>query len=176
MNEMLKIVIYLLAISLLGCGAGGNQNPIPQGVDLTYIYGDWTEIQANCQPSSNTSLAEYYKTVKIEVRLDHVLLVRKVYSDDNCNTEKNEISDWYDTKWFNGPSGLLNSVTANLTYVGLYTSSNHTINKVNSSERNLKVMFIFKDELLNYYEGGLINDIDSEGYPLGTTQPTGIYE
>lgn len=168
---MTKKLSHFVVILLLGCGSGGDQNPFPQGVDLTNLYGDWNASQVECHPS-DLSNSRYSKISKIEVRADHLLLTQKIYSDNICTQELGQTSEWYDTNWSLARSPSAFKAATKLTH---HYTFNRSSGFTFTPPINIWALLKIENDFLYFYEDGAANEIDSEGYPLGNGTPVGVY-
>lgn len=186
---MFKRYIAILTLSLVGCGGGGDQNPIPTGTDIQYIIGTWIAIQTDCQSitaigsgviTGQADSVYYFRrsafSIDKERPSEAIDMIYDIYDDDTCTGPlAGQTMDHYTVDWMPTHSAVASATSAKLTYVGTIGSEFKRSDVYFSAPKELKIMIAPHEAQLYWYEGGNGSEVDALGYPTGVKPVSAIY-
>jgi hypothetical protein len=167
-------ITFTLITTLNGCGGDVNTIPIPT-LNVDNMLADWTNISPTCVQLGPQSS---YKEASTQLWWQTYTKIYNLYDNADCSgTSVGNISDTYDTDW-SAPSSELtkhNAARVKLSPPIRTTEGQVPLPTLVLDTLNKFVLFYAENNLLYFYVGGMPNELDADGYPLGVTMPSAIF-
>lgn len=169
-----SFITLALAIALSGCGGGIDTIPIP-ALNVDDMLANWTNNNPSCiQLGAQSS----YKESETQLWWQTYTKIYALYDNADCSgTSVGSITDTYDANW-SAPTSTLtkhNAARVKLSPPIRTTEGQVPLPTLVLDTLNKFVLFYAENNLLYFYVGGLPNELDADGYPLGVTMPSAIF-
>jgi hypothetical protein len=149
-----SFITLALAIALSGCGGGIDTIPIP-ALNVDDMLANWTNNNSSC-----------------------IQLIYALYDNADCSsTSVGSITDTYDADW-SAPTSTLtkhNAARVKLNPPARSTEGQVPVPTLTIDTSNSFVLFYAENNQLYLYSGGMPNELDADGFPLGITTPSAIF-
>lgn len=160
---------------LSACGGGGvDEIPTP-ALRMNDMFGDWANTDPSCIQLGPQSS---YQVTGVSLYWSEFAKVYKLYDNPTCTAlNVGGIIDIYTADWSASTAALAKSGTARIKLSNVDRVTFDTLPSPTLALETDTVLTLFyvQNNQLSIFKSNNSADLDSDGYPLGTSAPSEIY-